>query len=122
MFSHESGIHVDGLLKDRRNYETFAPEELGRQHRLVLGKHSGSAGLLSAYQRLGLAVTPEQVAPLLERVRAHVMHTKGEPSDDALRRFHLETCTSGPRPVATAIATPLPASPSSCRGERSWTA
>lgn len=29
VFSHESGIHVDGLLKDRRNYETFAPEELG---------------------------------------------------------------------------------------------
>lgn len=125
VFSHESGIHVDGLLKDRRNYETFAPEELGRRHRLVLGKHSGSAGLLSAYARLGLAVPPEQVAPLLERVRAHVMHTKCEPSDDALRHFHLETCASRPRPAAPAHAhaTPsFPASPSSCRGERSWTA
>jgi homocitrate synthase NifV len=30
VFTHESGIHVDGLLKDRRNYEAFQPEELGR--------------------------------------------------------------------------------------------
>jgi homocitrate synthase NifV len=41
VFTHESGIHVDGLLKDRGNYEAFQPEELGREHRLVLGKHSG---------------------------------------------------------------------------------
>ena len=36
VFTHEAGIHVDGLLKDRRNYENFAPEELGRRHQLVL--------------------------------------------------------------------------------------
>ena len=104
VFSHESGIHVDGLLKDRRNYENFAPEELGRHHRLVLGKHSGSAGLVSACERLGLHVGREQVAPLLARIRSHVMHTKREPSAEELARFHLET--SPPMPVLSAEKSP----------------
>ena len=54
VFTHESGIHVDGLLKDRGNYEAFQPEELGREHSLVLGKHSGSHGVRDAYARLGM--------------------------------------------------------------------
>ena len=42
---HESGIHVDGLLKDTRSYEVIDPELLGMQRRIVLGRHSGSAHL-----------------------------------------------------------------------------
>ena len=87
VFSHESGIHVDGLLKDRRNYEAFAPEELGRSHRLVLGKHSGSAAIVERYARIGLHIEPEHIPPLLERIRSHVVLTKREPDADALRRF-----------------------------------
>ena len=98
VFAHESGIHVDGLLKDRRNYEGFAPEEVGRQHRLVLGKHSGSAGLRERCARIGLVLEPEHVPPLLERVRSHVAATKREPSAEELMRLHLDTC------AATAVA------------------
>jgi homocitrate synthase NifV len=93
VFSHESGIHVDGLLKDRRNYEAFAPEELGRSHRLVLGKHSGTAAVLERYRRLGLVLGPEQVAPLLQRIRSHVAATKAEPGDADLTRFALDLLT-----------------------------
>ncbi len=93
VFSHESGIHVDGLLKDRRNYENFAPEELGRAHRLVLGKHSGSAAVIDRYARLGLHIAPQHVPALLERIRGHVMHTKCEPTAEDLTRFYLDTCT-----------------------------
>lgn len=101
VFAHESGIHVDGLLKDRRNYETFAPEELGRTHRLVLGKHSGSAAVIERYARLGLAIEPEHVPVLLQHIRAHAMDTKREPSDHDLNRFLLATRTAA---VADAIA------------------
>jgi homocitrate synthase NifV len=90
VFTHESGIHVDGLLKDRANYEAFRPEELGRRHRLVLGKHSGSAGVRAAYAGLGKALTPEQAERLLGRIRTHVAHTKRAPGDDELNRFYLE--------------------------------
>ncbi len=41
VFSHESGIHVDGLLKDKRTYCYLDPKILGRRHSYVKGKHSG---------------------------------------------------------------------------------
>jgi homocitrate synthase NifV len=96
VFTHESGIHVDGLLKDRGNYEAFRPEELGRQHRLVLGKHSGSRGVREAYARLGRTLAPELAQSLLACIRAHVSHTKRAPRDDELLRFYLDLqpCTA----------------------------
>ncbi|MPW27042.1 homoaconitate hydratase [Alkalibaculum sp. M08DMB] len=48
VFSHESGIHVDGLLKDKSNYQYLDPTLLGRTNQFVLGKHSGK----SAYKTL----------------------------------------------------------------------
>lgn len=96
VFSHESGIHVDGLLKDRANYEAFAPEELGRRHRLVLGKHSGAAAVINSYAELGRPVAPSQVPLLLARIRAHVLATKREPSPDDLVRFHRELASAAP--------------------------
>ncbi len=91
VFTHESGIHVDGLLKDRRNYEGFDPAEVGREHRTVLGKHSGSAAVVSAYARLGCAVSATQARALLSRIRFHVTSTKREPTRDDLTRFYLES-------------------------------
>ncbi|PKM68354.1 MAG: homoaconitate hydratase [Firmicutes bacterium HGW-Firmicutes-2] len=41
VFSHEAGIHVDGLIKDRRNYTYLDPAILGREHHMVMGKHFG---------------------------------------------------------------------------------
>lgn len=43
VFSHESGIHVDGLLKDKRTYCYLDPKLLGRRHTYVKGKHSGKS-------------------------------------------------------------------------------
>jgi homocitrate synthase NifV len=100
VFSHESGIHVDGLVKDARNYQGFDPAELGREHRLVLGKHSGSAGLRTACARLGLpALSPQQTHRLLDAVRAHVAATKREPDNEELLALYLAT-----HPRASALA------------------
>jgi homocitrate synthase NifV len=88
VFTHESGIHVDGLLKDRRNYESFSPEELGLSHRLVLGKHSGSHGVVNAYARLGVELSTAQAQQLLACIRDHVSAHKREPSDAELIRFY----------------------------------
>ncbi|HJV59494.1 MAG TPA: homocitrate synthase [Albitalea sp.] len=90
VFTHESGIHVDGLLKDRSNYEAFQPEELGRTHQTVLGKHSGSHGVLDAYARLGLTLDATQARVLLDRIRTHVTANKRSPTDDELIRFYLD--------------------------------
>jgi len=40
-FRHESGIHVSGLLKNRKIYEEHRPEDIGRKNEFVVGKHSG---------------------------------------------------------------------------------
>ncbi len=40
VFTHESGIHVDGVIKDPSNYEPFPPEDIGAKRRLIIGKHS----------------------------------------------------------------------------------
>jgi len=100
VFSHESGIHVDGLLKDRSNYEVFQPEELGRVHRLVLGKHSGAHGLRHACARLGLELPADDVPALLACIRAHVARHKRAPSDAELRGFHRQTRASAALPLA----------------------
>ena len=42
MFAHESGIHADGVIKNPKTYEVFAPEEVGLSRQIVIGKHSGS--------------------------------------------------------------------------------
>ena len=91
VFTHESGIHVDGLLKDARNYQGFDPAELGRHHTTVLGKHSGSAALLHACERLGLSLPPPQVAPMLACIRDFVLRTKRTPDDSDLLQFYLQT-------------------------------
>lgn len=96
VFTHESGIHVDGLLKDPLTYQGFDPAELGRSHRTVLGKHSGSHGVRVAYEQLGLHLTAEQAQALLACIRAHVGSTKLPPSTDDLKRFYLEHLPSEP--------------------------
>jgi len=97
VFSHESGIHVDGLIKDRRNYQSIDPAELGRSHRFVLGKHSGSAGVRAAFNRLELQLADESVPPLLERIRDHAMRTKRSPDDAELKRLYLDVQHTGQR-------------------------
>ncbi|MBP6339248.1 MAG: hypothetical protein KA375_16730, partial [Vitreoscilla sp.] len=90
VFTHESGIHVDGLMKDPANYQGFDPAELGRQHITVLGKHSGSHAVMAAYEGLGLPLSTEDARVLLDSIRAHVLATKQAPTPDDLRRFYLD--------------------------------
>src|SRR3954452_8429598 len=56
-FAHESGIHQDGVLKERSTYEIMDPTEVGLEsNSIVLGKHSGRHALQDALQQLGFKV------------------------------------------------------------------
>ncbi|WAK01263.1 homocitrate synthase [Methylobacter sp. YRD-M1] len=88
VFSHEAGIHVDGLLKDPNNYQGVDPAIVGRRHQLVLGKHSGTRGVMHAYQQLGIQLTRLQAQQLLTQVRHFVSRTKRSPTAADLNRFH----------------------------------
>lgn len=83
-FTHEAGIHVDGLLKDPATYQGFDPREVGRDHRLVVGKHSGSHGVLAAYASMGLPLSPAEARALLPGIRAFAEQAKRAPAEPEL--------------------------------------
>ena len=91
VFTHESGIHIDGLLKNAATYESFDPSELGRERRTVLGKHSGSQAVRQAYGGLGVVLSDDAlVARLLTAIRQHAMLTKQAPTTADLQHFLLQ--------------------------------
>jgi 2-isopropylmalate synthase len=69
-FAHESGIHQDGMLKERTTYEIMSPEEVGfSKTDLVLGKHSGRAALADRAKALGYTLTGEQLQTVFEQFK-----------------------------------------------------
>jgi homocitrate synthase NifV len=90
-FTHEAGIHVDGLIKDPLNYQGVDPAELGLNHRLVLGKHSGRHAVQRVYaESLCFELDQDQAERLLPLVRRFVTETKRSPETGDLRRFLTE--------------------------------
>lgn len=84
-FAHESGIHQHGVIANASTYEIMTPESVGRKRSdLVLGKHSGRAGLAKRSQDLGFELTEEEVNQLYERFIA-LADRKKEVFDDDLR-------------------------------------
>ena len=61
-FAHESGIHQDGMLKNRETYEIMTPEDVGvMRTRIVLGRHSGRHGLKARLKELGYELGNEEL-------------------------------------------------------------
>ena len=88
VFTHEAGIHVDGLIKHPLNYQGVDPAELGRSHRFVLGKHSGKQAVIRVYHDLGIPLEDQQASALLQRIRAFVSRTKRSPEPADLRMLY----------------------------------
>ncbi|MGO3927625.1 homocitrate synthase [Rhodopseudomonas pseudopalustris] len=84
VFTHESGIHVDGLLKDQRTYQSLDPRLLGRSNRIVIGKHSGLSAITSSLAKLNLPATAEEAQGVLARVRIHAVANKGAVGNETL--------------------------------------
>ncbi len=93
-FAHESGIHADGALKDRRNYELYDFEELGRGdpeiietgRKITAGEYSGIKGFRNVYEKLEIAFRDDQEATeILELVRYANVHNQKPLVDDELK-------------------------------------
>lgn len=84
-FAHESGIHQDGMLKNRETYEIMVPEEVGVvKTKIVLGRHSGRHGLKARLEELGYTLDEKE----LDRVYGlftELSDKKKEVYDDDLR-------------------------------------
>lgn len=70
-FAHESGIHQDGMLKNRETYEIMTPQSVGRtQTDLVLGKHSGRNAVKNRLENLGYALDEAQINIVFAAVKS----------------------------------------------------
>ena len=65
-FSHESGVHVDAMLKDSRAYENFNPEDIGMSSHFLFGKHSGVCGLKHLF---GDRFNDEEYGEMLQKIK-----------------------------------------------------
>ncbi len=83
-FSHESGIHQDGVIKKRETYEIMTPESVGRDSsNLVLGRHSGMHGFSKRLSELGFKLDKEQIKKAYESF-LEIADRKKEVFDDDL--------------------------------------
>lgn len=87
VFTHEAGIHVDGLIKNPHNYQAFDPALVGRRHEFILGKHSGTRGVIYAYHEIGVDLVRSQAATLLPHIRMFVQQHKRSPSRQDLTKL-----------------------------------
>ncbi len=87
-FRHASGIHQDGVLKERETYEVIDPAAIGRVAgtEIVLGKLSGRAGFLARVRDLGLELAPGDAERAFARFQEVANHRR-EVGDDELRRI-----------------------------------
>jgi homocitrate synthase NifV len=93
-FAHESGIHADGALKDRRNYELYDFEELGRGEpeiietgrKITAGEYSGIKGFRNVYEKLEVEFKDDaQATEVLELVRYANVHNQKPLVDEELK-------------------------------------
>ncbi|MBU0533333.1 MAG: homocitrate synthase [Candidatus Omnitrophica bacterium] len=93
-FAHESGIHVDGALKDSRNYELYHYKELGRGEpeiietgrQITVGEYSGIKGFGNVYGKMEIEFkNDEEATKILELVRYANVHTQKPLVEDELR-------------------------------------
>ena len=68
-FTHESGIHAHGVIREPSTYESVRPEQIGRTRRIVLGKHSGSASVEAALQELKYVPDEHQLKEIVKRIK-----------------------------------------------------
>jgi len=84
-FRHESGIHQDGILKERTTYEIIKPEEVGFTGTgIVLGKHSGRHALTARLKELGFNLSDEQINKINLRFKALADKKKNIFDDDLI--------------------------------------
>lgn len=84
VFTHESGIHIDGMLKVKNSFESFSPEKVGREHSFIIGKHTGSAAIQYKLLEQGINISREEAKLLLPIVRDYCSHTQSSMSNEIL--------------------------------------
>ncbi len=87
IFSHESGIHVDGLFKASESYESLIPETVGQKRTIILGKHSGMASLRHFCQTKNYPFEPATLEAQMRKLRMRMKTEKNISIEQELDAF-----------------------------------
>jgi isopropylmalate/homocitrate/citramalate synthase len=68
-FSHKSGVHTNGILKDPRTYEPFDPAILGRERKIVIDKYTGKSAVQSRLDEYGIEVSNAELEVIVTRIK-----------------------------------------------------
>jgi len=68
-FSHEAGIHTHGILAHTLTYEPLQPSTVGRSRQMILGKHTGKAGVVEKLKERRAVASDDQVGQLLKLIK-----------------------------------------------------
>lgn len=93
VFRHESGIHVDAIVKNPLSYEPYLPEMIGTKRQIVLGKHSGKAAVEEKLDSLEIEVDDEKLLEIVKLVKEERENGKditNEIFDDILNKANIK--------------------------------
>lgn len=103
IFTHESGIHVHGILRDPQNYQFLDPAVFGREHQIVLGKHSGTAAVAWYFRAMKIELKEEESRAILAFVRRHYREHKQPLTPHALLLCYQSLQKQDAAPAAFAL-------------------
>lgn len=83
-FTHESGIHVAGVLANPETYQAYPPELIGRHHEIVFGKHSGRRGVRYFAELQGIELSDDACQAVVDRIKKHGKAAEQGPIADSL--------------------------------------
>jgi homocitrate synthase NifV len=89
IFTHESGIHVNAMIKNNIAYEAFTPEVVGLERFFPIGKHSGSSTLFYHLNAVGITPAHDKIQNILPKVREIVTQRKRVLNPQELKELYL---------------------------------
>lgn len=88
MFEHESGIHVDGVLKVPDAFEPFPPETVGLTRQIVIGKHTGSGAVQHVLKTQDIGTDRDQLNDVVIAIRREAINVKRALTVDEVVRVY----------------------------------
>lgn len=86
-YSHESGIHIHGMLKNPETYEVFDPKLVGRDRKLVMGKHAGKHFIEHILKQYGFNITDKIVSEFWNYMKRNEELGVHYTEDDVIREY-----------------------------------
>ncbi|MCX7714546.1 MAG: isopropylmalate synthase [Clostridia bacterium] len=82
IFHVESGIHVDGIIKNSTNFEPFEPRDVGGKRKVIVGKHSGKSTVVMKLKKYNISIDNQKISMLLEMIKSKSIEMGRSLSDE----------------------------------------